>query len=294
MPEGKLDREFLRAALALTSRGEVDRLLLVSDHPLSPNEIRGRPIKKKLVYVVTTEGLARQLKAKKYTAVVIPPYDYTRMEKIKVAVVAAQSAGLLRDGDTVLALSGPGQDRVVDTIVKVDIGSEDPEEKLRVDQLGLPPEFSSQVVEALIHTAMEIGAEGYEGHAVGTIIVVGDSTAVMERSRQLTLNPFQGISEAERNALDPPIREAVKTFSALDGAFIVREDGVVLAAGRYLLTMSRDVRLPMGLGARHSAAASMTAESKAIAVTVSQTTGTVRVFREGEIVLELRQKVRRV
>jgi len=294
MPEGKLDREFLRAALALTSRGEVDRLLLVSDHPLSPNEIRGRPIKKKLVYAVSSEGLAHQLQAKKYTAVVIPPYDYTRMEKIKVAVVAAQSAGLLRDGDTVLALSGPGQDRVVDTIVKVDIGSEDPEEKLRVDQLGLPPEFSSQVVEALIHTAMEIGAEGYEGHAVGTIIVVGDSTAVMEQSRQLTLNPFQGISEAERNSLDPPIREAVKTFSALDGAFIIREDGVVLAAGRYLLSMSRDVKLPMGLGARHSAAASMTAESKAIAITVSQTTGTVRVFKEGEIVLELRQKVRRV
>jgi DNA integrity scanning protein DisA with diadenylate cyclase activity len=294
MTEGKLDREFLRAALALTSRGEVDRLLLVSDHPLSPNEIRGRPIKKKLVYAVSSEGLAHQLQAKKYTAVVIPPYDYTRMEKIKVAVVAAQSAGLLRDGDTVLALSGPGQDRVVDTIVKVDIGSEDPEEKLRVDQLGLPPEFSSQVVEALIHTAMEIGAEGYEGHAVGTIIVVGDSTAVMEQSRQLTLNPFQGISEAERNSLDPPIREAVKTFSALDGAFIVREDGVVLAAGRYLLSMSRDVKLPMGLGARHSAAASMTAESKAIAITVSQTTGTVRVFKEGEIVLELRQKVRRV
>jgi DNA integrity scanning protein DisA with diadenylate cyclase activity len=141
---------------------------------------------------------------------------------------------------------------------------------------------------------MEIGAEGYEGHAVGTIVVVGDSTAVMERSRQLTLNPFQGISEAERNSLDPPIRDAVKTFSALDGAFIIREDGVALAAGRYLLTMSRDVKLPMGLGARHSAAASMTAESKAIAITVSQTTGTVRVFKEGEIVMELRQKVRRV
>jgi DNA integrity scanning protein DisA with diadenylate cyclase activity len=294
MPEGKLDREFLRAALALTARGEVDRLLLVSDHPLSPNEIRGRPIKKKLVYAVTSEGLAHQLQAKKYTAVVIPPYDYTRMEKVKVAVVAAQSAGLLRDGDTVLALSGPGQDRIVDTLVKVDIGFEDPEEALRVDQLGLPPEFSSQVVEALIHAAMEIGAEGYEGHAVGTILVVGDSTAVMEKSRQLNLNPFQGISEAERNALDPPIRDAIKTFAALDGAFIIREDGVVLAAGRYLLSMSREVKLPMGLGARHSAAASMTTESNAIAITVSQTTGTVRVFRQGDIVLELRQKVRRV
>ncbi|WP_242394665.1 DNA integrity scanning protein DisA nucleotide-binding domain protein [Anaeromyxobacter oryzisoli] len=294
MADGKFDREFLRGALALMSRSEVDRLLYVSDHPLSPAELRGRPIKRKLVYAVTSDGLANQLKAKKYTVVLVPPYDYTRVEKIKVAVVAAQSAGLLKDGDTVLALAGPGNDRVMDTLVKVLIGSEDPEEKLRVDTLGLPPEFSSQVVESLIHTAMEIGAEGYEGSPVGTIIVIGDSTAVMEKSRQLILNPFQGISEAERNALDPPIREAVKTFSALDGAFIIREDGVVLAAGRYLLTMSRDVKLPMGLGARHSAAASISAETKAVAITVSQTTGTVRVFREGEIVLELRQKLRRV
>ncbi len=294
MPEGKFDREFLRGALVLTGRSDVDRLLLVSDHPLSPAEVRGRPIKKKLVYAVTSADIANQLKSKKYLAVVIPPYDYTRIEKIKVAVVAAQSAGLVRDGDTVLALTGPGQDRVVDTLVKVDIGSEDPEEKLRVDTLGLPPEFSSQVVESLIHTAMEIGAEGYEGKPVGPIIVVGDSTAVMEKSRQLILNPFQGISEAERNALDPVIHDAVKTFAALDGAFVCREDGVVLAAGRYLLTMSREVKLPMGLGARHSAAASITAESKCIAITVSQTTGTVRVFREGEIALELRQKLRRV
>ncbi len=294
MPEGKFDREFLRGALALMSRSDVDRLLYVSDHPLGQAELRGRPAKRKLVYAVTNEGLANQLKSKKYTTVLIPPYDYTRVEKIKVAVVAAQSSGLLKDGDTVLALAGPGDDKVMDTLVKVEIGSEDPEEKIRVDTLGLPPEFSSQVVESLIHTAMEIGAEGYEGHPVGTIIVIGDSTAVMEKSRQLILNPFQGISEAERNALDPPIREAVKTFSALDGAFIIREDGVVLAAGRYLLAMNRDVKVPMGLGARHGAAASISAESKAIAITVSQTTGAVRVFKEGEITLELRQRMRRV
>jgi hypothetical protein len=294
MSDGKFDREFLKAALALTTRPEVDRLLLVSDHPLSPNEIRGRPIKKKLVYAVTSEGLAHQLKAKKYNAVAIPPYDYTRVEKIKVSIVAAQSAGLLRDGDTVLACCGPGDDKVADTMIKVTMGSEDPEEKIRVDTLGLPPAFSSQVIEGLIHTAMEIGAEGYEGHAIGTLIVVGESTKVMEKSRQLILNPFQGMSEADRNSLDPPIREAIKTFAALDGAFIIREDGVVLAAGRYLLSMSRDVKLPMGLGARHSAAASMTSETGAIAITVSQTTGAVRVFRDGEIVLELRQRIRRV
>jgi len=38
----------------------------------------------------------------------------------------------------------------------------------------------------------------------------------------------------------------------------------------------------------------MTSETKAVAITVSQTSGTVRVFRDGENVLELRQRIRRV
>src|SRR5918911_1627422 len=120
MPDAKFDREFVRAALVLAARTEVDRLLIVTDHPLLPNEIRGRPIKRKLVYAVTTEALANQLQGRKYAAVVIPPYDYSRVEKIKVALVACQSEGLVRDGDTILALAGHGAaDRNLDTLVRV-------------------------------------------------------------------------------------------------------------------------------------------------------------------------------
>ena len=293
MADGKFEREFTRAALVLASRSEVDRLLVVSDEPLSPGELRGRPIKKKLVYAVTTEAVAHQLTSKKYRAVVIPPYEYSRVEKIKVALVACRGDGLVKDGDTILAIAGQGRERNLDTLVRVRLGDEE-QEQIRIDSIGLPPEFSSQVVEALIHAAMEIGAQGYEGHPTGTILVIGDSTSVMEKSRQLTLNPFQGMSEADRNALDPPIKDAIKTFAVLDGAFIIREDGVVLAAGRYLQVSNRDSKLPLGLGARHGAAAAVSIETKAIAITVSQTTGTVRVFKEGDIVLELHQTARRI
>jgi diadenylate cyclase len=293
MAEAKFDREFVRAALVLSARSEVDRLLIVSDHPLLPSEVRGRPIKRKLVYAVTTEALSDQLATKKYQAVVIPPYDYSRVEKIKVALVACQSEGLVHDGDTILALAGHGAERNLDTLVRIRLGDEE-DEPIRIDSLNLGPEFTSQVVEALIHVAMEIGQEGYEGHPTGTILVVGDSTAVMEKSRQLTLNPFQGMSEADRNCLDPPIRDAVKTFAVLDGAFVMREDGVVLSASRYLQVVAKEVKVPMGLGARHAAAAAVTQETKAVAITVSQTTGTVRVFKEGEIVLELHQTARRI
>jgi len=69
-------------------------------------------------------------------------------------------------------------------------------------------------------------------------------------------------SGAER-ARSQDSAKAIKNFAVLDGAFVIREDGVVLAAGRYLQVGEGNVELPLGLGARHAAAAAMTVESNA-------------------------------
>src|SRR5918911_3326642 len=290
MADSKLDRDFLRTVLSLAAKPDVDHLLLVSDVPLSAEHLRGRPLKKKLIYAVSEERLAQSLRRQGYVCVTVPPYDYSRVEKVKVALVAA--ANVLADGENVLCLTGRSGARTPDTLIRLQIGRGF-EEKAAIDTIGLGAEFSSQVVEALVSLAMAIGHEGFEGHPIGTIFVLGDSTAVMEKSKQLTINPFQGMSEADRNVLDPSIREALKNFAVLDGAFVIREYGVVLAAGRYLQVGSEIVDLPLGLGARHSAAAAITVETRAIAITVSQSSGTVRVFKEGQPVLELQQVARR-
>ncbi|HEX9602168.1 MAG TPA: diadenylate cyclase [Myxococcales bacterium] len=296
MADSKLDREFLRTVLSLAAKAEVDRLLLVSDVPLSAEHLRGRPLKKKLVYAVTEDRLAQSLRRQGYVCVTVPPYDYSRVEKVKVALVAAMTANVLADGENVLCLTGRSGARMPDTLIRLQIGRGF-EEKAAIDTIGLGAEFNPQVVEALVSLAMAIGHEGFEGHPIGTIFVLGDSTVVMEQSKQLTINPFQGISEAERNVLDPSIREAVKNFAVLDGAFVIREDGVVLAAGRYLQASAvsdrKDVELPLGLGARHAAAAAVTVETRAISISVSQSSGTVRVFKNGDPVLELQQVARR-
>jgi DNA integrity scanning protein DisA with diadenylate cyclase activity len=294
MADARFDKEFLRSILSLAASPEVDALLYVSDVPIAPQDLRGRRVKKKIVYAVTEERLSEQLRKRGYTCVTVPPYDYSRVEKVKVALVAAMTANVLRDGENVLCLTGRSGSRNPDTLVRLQIGRGF-EEKIAIDSVTLGAEFSSQVVEALVSLAMAIGHEGFEGHPIGTIFVLGDSTAVMEKSKQLTLNPFQGISEAERNVLDPSIREAVKNFAVLDGAFIIREDGVVLAAGRYLQVGpdGNEVPLQLGLGARHAAAAAITVGSKAVAITVSQSSGTVRVFKDGAAVLELQQVSRR-
>jgi diadenylate cyclase len=296
MADTKLDREFLRTVLSLAAKPEVDHLLLVSDVPLSAEHLRGRPLKKKLVYAVSEERLAQALRRQGYVCVTVPPYDYSRVEKVKVALVAAMTANVLADGENVLCLTGRTGARMPDTLIRLQIGRGF-EEKAAIDTIGLGAEFNPQVVEALVSLAMAIGHEGFEGHPIGTIFVLGDSTVVMEQSKQLTINPFQGISEAERNVLDPHIREAVKNFAVLDGAFVIREDGVVLAAGRYLqVTAAADrkgIELPLGLGARHAIAAAVTVETRAISISVSQSSGTVRVFKDGEPVLELQQVARR-
>ena len=296
MADSKLDREFLRTVLSLAAKAEVDRLLLVSDTPLSPEHLRGRPLKKKLVYAVSEERLAQSLRRQGYVCVTVPPYDYSRVEKVKVALVAAMTANVLADGENVLCLTGRSGARMPDTLIRLQIGRGF-EEKAAIDTIGLGAEFNPQVVEALVSLAMAIGHEGFEGYPIGTIFVLGDSTAVMEQSKQLTINPFQGISEAERNVLDPNIREALKNFAVLDGAFVIREDGVVLAAGRYLqvgaAAAGKGVELPLGLGARHAAASAITVETRAISISVSQSSGTVRVFKDGEPVLELQQVARR-
>jgi DNA integrity scanning protein DisA with diadenylate cyclase activity len=67
----------------------------------------------------------------------------------------------------------------------------------------------------------------------------------------------------------------------------------VLAAGRYLSASDENVKIPLGLGARHAATASITASTGCIALVVSQTSGAVRLFKEGNIVLELHQTARR-
>ena len=47
------------------------------------------------------------------------------------------------------------------------------------------------------------------------------------------------------------------------------------------------MNLPLGLGARHYAAAAISKHTDAIAITVSESGGIVRVFKDGEILVEI-------
>jgi DNA integrity scanning protein DisA with diadenylate cyclase activity len=103
----------------------------------------------------------------------------------------------------------------------------------------------------------------------------------------MIINPFMGYAEEERNILDRNLKETIKEFSALDGAFVVRGDGVLVTAGRHLNAALETKDFPQGLGSRHIAAAGITSVTGAIAIVISESTGTVRIFKNGRLFVDI-------
>ena len=155
------------------------------------------------------------------------------------------------------------------------------------DLRRLDTQVPLETLRAVVDLATEIGREGREGKPVGTMFVVGDTRKVMSMSRPLNFNPFRGYSEAERDVRDPKVREQIKDIAQLEGAIIIRRDGVAVQACMYVNAPAEGITLSKGLGTRHWAAAAVTRKTKAIAVVVSQSSGTVRLFQNGEIMLHI-------
>jgi diadenylate cyclase len=146
-------------------------------------------------------------------------------------------------------------------------------------------EAMRETVEAVLQLAVEIAREGREGRKIGTLFVVGDVDNVLARSRSLLLDPLYGHASELLDVRSAEFRETVKELAQLDGAFVVDKHGTFVSAARYI-DVGPAVQLVPGLGTRHAAAASVTAQTRAVAVVVSQSS-IVRVYAGGEIRAEI-------
>jgi DNA integrity scanning protein DisA with diadenylate cyclase activity len=155
------------------------------------------------------------------------------------------------------------------------------------DLVKLTDGIRLQVLEAALEVACRIGRVSGRGKCVGALMVLGDSTNALKGSKQLILNPLEGHEDKKRFLTDPASWDMLTELAKLDGAFVVRGDGYIRTAGTFLQVSRTDIEIPAGLGARHLAAASVTARTEATAVVVSSTDGQVRVFSGGALVMQL-------
>jgi diadenylate cyclase len=221
----------------------------------------------------------------------LPEVKLRRRGRAKVALLEGLAAGFLTPGQRVVVISGNGSadECELDTIAVIEL--EDDEDYLGAQEdapLSILREVSDPATfDVVLRLCVELGHEGKEGKRVGLLVTLGDADDVMAHSHQIVLNPFEGHPEEERCLLTAAARRALREFSGMDGGFIVRGDGVIVAAGRYLQELAPEHLVPSGLGARHRAAAGITASTRCIAFVVSETTGDTRVFGGGRLLMTI-------
>lgn len=286
MKEG--NRVVLEAACTIAKKYNANAILVYTDviQDYASFAKMAHEAKTELIAVarddVTYEEASQHIKK----MLMVPRIELGRLNQIKIAIIRAISAGLIKERDKLVCLSGTPRSSILDTLIILDLGKEI--EMISTANLPVVSEIvKPEVFDALLTTALELAIEGREGKPAGAIFVVGDQEEVLKFSHQMVINPFKGYPEEERHILDPRLKNTIKEFSSIDGAFVIRDDGVILAAGRHLDASGEAIEIPQGLGSRHRAAAGITNVTGAIAVVISESTGEVRLFSRGKMFMEI-------
>jgi diadenylate cyclase len=210
----------------------------------------------------------------------------TRQLQLVQALLEAIADEHLKSGDTIIALYAAYERDDVDTISMIDLAEHLTRLTSR-DLQRLETTVPLETLRQVVDLAVQIGKEGREGKSVGSLFVVGNHRKVLAQSHEQIHDPFRGYNRKERSLRLARVRESVKEISQMDGAFVISADAHVEAASRILDAPAEGLTLSKGLGARHWAAAAISKTTSAIAIAVSESTGTVRIFKDGMVCLRI-------
>jgi len=283
----------LKAARQLLDELSADAVLLLTETDLDWEEVFAIVPPHKLLVAAKEPELHKKLLNKpKVRLLDIDPGPTPTHEQMSVALLEAVATEKLKTGAQVIAMYNgigvaDGVPEQVDSLSIIHLG-EHLERLTAADLRKLDTQVPLETLRAVVELATEIGQEGREGKPVGTMFVVGDTEKVLAMSRPLNFNPFRGYSRKERDIRDKKVREQIKDIAQMEGAIIVRRDGVVEAACM-LIDAPTDgvVGMSKGWGTRHWAAAAISKKTKAIAIVVSQSSGRVVIFQNGMVMLQI-------
>lgn len=286
LPPARAFAEILALAVRAAADVEADAILLLPEGPADWESVRALTAATLILVAAPSERATRAARDAGLVTLDVEPTDAGIADRISLALIEAVAQDHLKAGALVVVAYSAFEVDTLDSLSLIRLG-EHLERLTARDLRALETSVPFDTLKAVVDVAVEIGREGREGTPVGTLLVVGDAREVLERSHTLGFDPFKGYRRRERNIRDGRVREAIKEIAQLDGAFVVARDGTVEAACRILDAPTAGLTLPKGLGTRHWAAAAITKATSAVAVAVSQSTGSVRLFQDGEIVLRI-------
>lgn len=291
MKRRKISAEFehlLKSAQRLADLSDAAAVVLVADDAFDFKAVRKLLRGTRLVVASDNEEVQEAIREDGVDVVPILHEPQTRSSQVSQVLLEAIADEILQSGDTIVAVYSSYDNDRCDTISVVEL-SEQLARLTARDLQRLETQVPLDTLRQVVDLACEIGREGREGKPVGTIFVVGNHRKVLNLSQEQVHDPFRGgaYPKEERMVRNPRVRESMKELAQVDGAFIISSDGVVYGFGRHLRASADGLALSKGLGSRHWAAAEISKATDAVAIAVSESTGTVRIFQDGKVVLHI-------
>jgi diadenylate cyclase len=279
-------------AIRLSESAEADAVLLLLEGPADWARLKNLAGDERVIVAADSAKELEGAKEAGLDTVVVHMPDAPVNDRVTQSLLESVADDILAPGSCVVAIYSGFEADVMDSVSVINLG-EHLDRLTGRDLRQLETRVPLETLKVVVDLAVEIGREGREGKAVGTMFVVGDTRKVLACSRPVGFDPVRGYSRKERMLHDPRVREGIKEIAQMDGALIVAPDGTVEAACRYVDSPATALTLSKGLGSRHWAAAGISRATKAVAITVSQSNGTVRIFQNGEVVLRIEPLHRR-
>lgn len=282
---------FCAAAATIADQHTADAILFLAERPIDWNKLQAAFGTRQLLVAADSEdqlaGAHDDDKGPGLETIILGMNSAPVYERLTQALLEAVGEELLEPSSTVVTMHSSFDPGVIDSMSLIRLDEHLGRLTVR-DLRQIDSKVPTETLKLVIDLAVEIGREGREGKPVGTLLVVGDHRHTLDLCKPMGFDPVKGYTAAERSLTDGKVREGVKEIAQMDGAFVVSEKGTVMASAQHLSApASKDISLSKGLGARHWAAAQISRATDAIAVAISSSSGTVRVFQGGEVVLRI-------
>ncbi len=277
---------FCQMAAQLADLHNAEAILFLTERPTEWDKLQQAVGNHALIVAADSEEVLAGTEEADFDTVLLSVPDLPVYEQLTEALLEAVADEHLAPGAPVVAVYSGFESDTIDSLSLIRLNEHLGRLTVRdLKQLGA--KVPTETLKIVVDLAVAIGREGREGKPVGAFFVVGDHRKTLEYCKPMGFDPVRGYPASERQLTDIKVREGVKEIAQMDGAFVVSAKGSVMAACQHVSAPPTEVTISKGLGAKHWAAAEITKSTGAVAVAVSESNGTVRVFHNGEVVLRI-------
>jgi len=277
---------FVEAGVKLAKSSDAEAILILVEKSTDWARLKKKTSSFILVIATNDEAIHQSAVDEEIEAIRLEMPEATVQNQLTQAVLAGVAAEMIKPGSTVVSIYSGFDTEQIDTVSVLKLTERLGRLTAR-DLRKLETKVPLDTLKTVVDLAVEVGRDGREGKSIGTMFVVGDHRTVLDESRAGCFDMVKGYPRKERNLFDAKVREGIKELAQLDGMFVVSADGTIEGCARIIDTSPVEITMTKGLGSRHFAGAAISKNTKAIAVVVSQSNGTVRIFQNGEVVLRI-------